>query len=82
MRIGEKVQLPIIICQDGFITSHAIENKYRMTYMPKTKLPVVEYLKTQGRFSHMFKPGNEWMIKHAQAEVDKNWEELLRLCEL
>lgn len=26
MRIGEKVQLPIMICQDGFITSHAIEN--------------------------------------------------------
>lgn len=26
MRIGEKVGLPIMICQDGFITSHAIEN--------------------------------------------------------
>ena len=26
MRIGEAVQLPTMICQDGFITSHAIEN--------------------------------------------------------
>ena len=26
MRIGEAVGLPIMICQDGFITSHAIEN--------------------------------------------------------
>lgn len=26
MRIAEKVSLPIMICQDGFITSHAIEN--------------------------------------------------------
>ena len=26
MRIGEAVDLPIMICQDGFITSHAIEN--------------------------------------------------------
>ena len=26
MRIGETVGLPIMICQDGFITSHAIEN--------------------------------------------------------
>ncbi len=26
MRIGEAVSLPIMICQDGFITSHAIEN--------------------------------------------------------
>ena len=26
MRIGEAVKLPVMICQDGFITSHAIEN--------------------------------------------------------
>jgi pyruvate ferredoxin oxidoreductase alpha subunit len=26
MRIGEAVSLPIMVCQDGFITSHAIEN--------------------------------------------------------
>lgn len=26
MRIGESVSLPIMVCQDGFITSHAIEN--------------------------------------------------------
>ena len=26
MRIGEAVNLPVMICQDGFITSHAIEN--------------------------------------------------------
>ena len=26
MRIGEAVGLPIMVCQDGFITSHAIEN--------------------------------------------------------
>ena len=26
MRIAESVDLPIMICQDGFITSHAIEN--------------------------------------------------------
>ena len=30
----------------------------------------------------MFKPGNEWMIEQVQQEVDKNWEELLKLCEL
>ena len=25
--------------------------------------------------------GNEWMIEEVQKEVDKNWEELLKLCE-
>ena len=59
-----------------------IEGKYRLSYMPKEKKPVEEYLKMQGRFAHMFKPGNEWMIEQIQKEVDKNWEELLALCNM
>ena len=59
-----------------------IEGKYILSYKPKNKLPVEEYLKAQGRFAHMFKPGNEWMIEETQKEVDRNWEELLKLCEL
>ena len=59
-----------------------IEGKYILNYKPKNKLPVEEYLKLQGRFAHMFKPGNEWMIEQVQKEVDRNWEELLRLCEI
>ena len=30
----------------------------------------------------MFKPGNGWMIERVQKEVDRNWEELLKLCAL
>ena len=30
----------------------------------------------------MFKSGNEWMIEEFQKEVDKRWEELLRLEEI
>ena len=60
----------------------AIEGKYVLSYKPKEKKPVEEYLKMQGRFAHMFKPGNEWMIEQVQKEVDRNWEELLKLCEL
>jgi len=59
-----------------------IEGKYILSYNPKNKLPVTEYLKTQGRFAHMFEPGNEWMLETAQREVDKNWEDLLTLCSL
>lgn len=39
---------------------------WRLTYEPKTKKPVTEYLKKQGRFKHMFKPGNEWMLEETQ----------------
>ena len=59
-----------------------VEGKYTLNYRPKDKKPVTEYLKMQGRFAHMFKPGNEWMLEAAQKEVDRNWEELLTLCAL
>ena len=53
---------------------------YRLTYEPKKKLPVEEFLKLQGRFSHMFKEGSEWMIEETQSYVDKKWEQLLSKC--
>jgi len=57
-----------------------IDGKWILSYQPKTKLPVEDYLRPQGRFSHIFEPGNEWMIKELQATVDKRWESLLYRC--
>lgn len=54
----------------------------RVTVKPKEKKPLTEFLKPQGRFKHMFAPGNEWMLKQAQEEVDKSWERLLKEEEL
>jgi len=54
-----------------------IEGKWYLNYEPKTKLPVEEFMKLQGRFRHCFKPGNEWTIEAAQTYVDQKWEELL-----
>jgi len=59
-----------------------IDGKYTINYRPKDKKPVEEYLKLQGRFSHMFKPGNEWMIEDVQKHVDLKWEELQALAEI
>ena len=58
-----------------------IEGTWHLTYEPRKKLPVEEFLKKQGRFKHMFKKGNEWMIEEAQEYVDQKWEELLERCE-
>ena len=49
-----------------------IDGKYVINYKPKNKLPVAEFLKAQGRFKHMFRPGNEHMIEDVQNEVDKD----------
>ncbi|HAM38701.1 MAG: pyruvate ferredoxin oxidoreductase [Elusimicrobia bacterium RIFOXYC2_FULL_34_12] len=53
---------------------------YKLNYKPKEKKPITEWLKTQGRFKHLFSVGNEDIIKQLQEEVDKNWEKILSLC--
>jgi len=57
-----------------------IDGEWKLTYEPKKKLPVEDYIKVQGRFRHMFAKGNEWMIEDLQNHVDKKWEQLLKRC--
>ena len=59
-----------------------VDGKYKITYKPAKKLPIEEFLRPQKRFKHLFKPGNEWMIEEFQKEVDRRWEELLKLEEM
>lgn len=54
--------------------------QWRLTYEPKHKLPVEEFMKLQGRFRHCFQSGNEWTIEEAQKYVDEKWEALLAKC--
>ena len=49
----------------------------KVTYKPKEKLPVAEYMKLMGRFRHMFKPENAEFLEQIQAAVDERWEWLL-----
>lgn len=58
-----------------------IEGKWVLNYKPKDKLPVEEFLRLQGRFKHLFKPSNEYLIEAFQKEVDRRWEELLNRCQ-
>lgn len=57
-----------------------VEGEYHLTYMPKKKLPIEEFMRLQGRFKHCFQPGNEWTIETAQKWVDERWETLLAKC--
>jgi pyruvate ferredoxin oxidoreductase beta subunit len=49
---------------------------------PERKKPVEEYLKTQGRFRHLFKPENKHVLEDIQKEVDRRWQKLLKACEI
>jgi len=57
-----------------------VEGEWKLTYKPKNKLPIEEWLKPQGRFKHLFHKGNEHLIQDIQDEVDRRWEKLLKLC--
>lgn len=60
---------------------YEVENGvYKLTYKPKEKKPVVEWLKKQTRFRHLFKPGNEELLARVQENVDTEWEKLLSKC--
>lgn len=50
----------------------------RITYKPREKIPVIEWLKDQGRFKHLLRPENEELLEGIQAEVDRRWNQLLR----
>jgi pyruvate ferredoxin oxidoreductase beta subunit len=50
-----------------------IDGKVTHTKLPHPRLPVAEYLKKQGRFAHLFKPGGEAILAEIQAQVDAYW---------
>ncbi len=54
-----------------------VEGKVRVTYKPRVKRPIVDFLKPQGRFRHLFQPGNEGLLEEIQKDVDQKWERLL-----
>ncbi|WP_066496873.1 thiamine pyrophosphate-dependent enzyme [Abyssisolibacter fermentans] len=56
------------------------DGKWTLTYKPKKKLPIEDFLRPQGRFKHLFKKGNEHLIAEMQAEIDRRWEDLLKKC--
>jgi pyruvate ferredoxin oxidoreductase beta subunit len=57
-----------------------VNGEWRLTYRPKKKLPVEEWLKPQGRFKHLFERHNAYLIHELQQEVDTKWENLLKRC--
>lgn len=57
---------PLIEIEDG--------DKVTINYWPKG-LPVIEYLKLQGRFKHL----SQDQVDYIQAYVDKEWERLVKL---
>jgi len=59
---------------------YEIENGHKLTitYRPRKIIPVRDYLGVQGRFKHLFKKENEYIIDEMQKTVNEKWELLQR----
>jgi pyruvate ferredoxin oxidoreductase beta subunit len=60
---------------------YEVENgKYKLNYTPSKPVPMVDYLKPQGRFKHLFKPENAALLEQIQKKVNDDWELLVKKC--
>ncbi len=57
------------------------DGKYRLNYKPAKKLPIKEFIKSQGRLKHLLEPKNKNILDNLQSEVDRRWTDLLKRVE-
>ena len=69
--------------ENNFWPIFEVENGvYKINHKPKNPSPVADWMKKQGRFKHLFKPGNEHLLEKSQQWIDLQWEKLLKLEEM
>ncbi len=61
---------PLYEVEDGIL---------KVNYKPREKKPIEEWLKLQGRFKHLFKEENRWLLEETQKRIDSEWERLLEM---
>lgn len=78
--MSQTVEVAKLAVETRFWPLFEVENgKYKINYKPQKPKQVVEYLKTQGRFSHLMRPENQQLVEKIQKHVDLEWEKLLLL---
>ncbi|MFH1751650.1 MAG: thiamine pyrophosphate-dependent enzyme [archaeon] len=78
---GIAVKLSKLAMQTCFWPSYEVINgEHKLTYKPKHKLPVTEFLKHQKRFKHLMKQENKQTLKELQERIDLEWQALLKKC--
>ncbi|HEX8974650.1 MAG TPA: thiamine pyrophosphate-dependent enzyme [Patescibacteria group bacterium] len=74
---SQYVNIGKLATETNFWPLYEIEDgKYTLNYEVKNPKPIEEFLKTQGRFKHLFAEKNKPVIADIQKEVDRNLENL------
>lgn len=76
-RTDDAIMLSKLAVETCYWPLYEIENGVtKITFKPKEKKPIVDFLKPQGRFKHLFSPENEELISKIQEDIDREWGRL------
>jgi pyruvate ferredoxin oxidoreductase beta subunit len=80
---SQYVAIAKLATETNFWPLYEIEDgKYKLNWEPKTLKPVSEFLKTQGRFKHLFSEKNKPILAQVQKIVNEEFARIAGLCEL
>ncbi|MEM2904237.1 MAG: thiamine pyrophosphate-dependent enzyme [Candidatus Bathyarchaeia archaeon] len=78
---SDTVRYARLAVQTCYFPLYEVENGvYKLSMRVSKPLPVEEFLKGQGRYSHLFRPELRGEIDVIQKGVDANWRRILALC--
>jgi len=79
---SQYVNVARLATETNFWSLYEIEKgKYKITWEPKMPKPVSEFLKTQGRFKHLFSEKNKPVLERIQKMVNDEFARLVALAE-
>ncbi len=71
------VEISKLAVETNYWPVYEVYNGVYSVYKPRTTRPLEDFLKLQGRFSHLLKPENSKLLEEFRAHVDKFWKYLL-----
>ncbi|MDP2300641.1 MAG: thiamine pyrophosphate-dependent enzyme [Actinomycetota bacterium] len=78
---SQSVEIAKLAVQTGFWPLYEVEDgEFRHTVKVHNRKPIEEFLRPQGRFRHLFSPGNEELLAEIQGDVDRAWDRLIARC--
>jgi len=73
----KSIEIAKLAVLTGFWPLYEVENgKYRITYKPKKKRPLREFLEAQGRFRHLLREENKHIVEELEKEIEIQQREL------
>jgi pyruvate ferredoxin oxidoreductase beta subunit len=78
---SQSVEIAKLAVQTGFWPLYeVVDGEFRHTVKVHNRKPIEEFLRPQGRFRHLFSPGNEELLAEIQGDVDRAWDRLMARC--